>query len=285
MAGNRILTAREEQQTLRALAVKTMLAINQTGAAGAAIPARCIRPLFGETPRHPSKMMFRIAALLLTLAIGTLADAPSTVTRTEAMATAEVYRNFKWTPTPANIFHGKAPDGIRVDTPDAAFKPKGTFPGWWEAGMINKSMPYKWGGFDTPETFLAGLSEGKAAGDICTPDKRRLLDDAVSKQAVGIDCSGFVSRCWNLPRSYSTRTITTLCDPVADMKDLKPGDILNAHNSHVFLFARWTTKDRSRMLVYTTGSASFWGVQLGPLRTAQMKPLGYTAWRYRGMRD
>jgi hypothetical protein len=146
-------------------------------------------------------------------------------------------------------------------------------------------MPYKWGGFDTPESFLAGLSEGKAAGDIYTSEKRRLLEAAVSEHAVGIDCSGFVSRCWNLPRAYSTRTITSLCDPIGDIKDLKPGDILNAHNSHVFLFARWTANDRSWMLVYAAGSPPFWGVQTGPLRTSQMKPLGYTAWRYRGMRD
>ena len=233
-------------------------------------------------------MKLRAAVFIFVLAVGALAALPvppSEVTRTEAIATAESYLNFKWTPTPANILHGQAPGGIRVDTPDAAFKPKGTFAGWWEAGIINKGMPYKWGGFDTPETFLAGLSEGKAAGDICTSEKRRLLDAAVSKHAVGIDCSGFVSRCWNLPRACSTRTITALCDPMGDLRELKPGDILNARNSHIFLFARWTAKDRSRMLVYSTGSPPFWGVQIGPLRTAQMKPLGYTAWRYRGMRD
>jgi hypothetical protein len=233
-------------------------------------------------------MMFRVAALIFVLAARSHAGPvtpPSKVTRSEAMATAEVYRTLKWVPTPANVMHGRDARGIQVDTPDAGYKPKERFAGWWKPGLLNTGMPYKWGGFDTPETFLAGLSEGRAAGDVCTPEKRRLLDAAASSQAVGIDCSGFVSRCWNLPRAYSTRTLTSLCEPVSKFSDLKPGDILNASNSHVFLFAEWSTPNRSRMLVYTTGTPPIWAVQIGPLRTKQMAPLGYTAWRYRGMRD
>jgi cell wall-associated NlpC family hydrolase len=231
-------------------------------------------------------MKFFTAIFCIALAV--TADAgnpPSTVTRAKVIATAERYRQFAWVPTPANIRHGKDGAGIRIDTPDVDFRPAGTFPGWWNAGSINKSMPYKWGGFDTPESFLAGLSEGKAAGDISTPEKRKLLDAAVSKEAVGIDCSGFVSRCWNLPKPYSTRTIATLCDRVPDLNDLKPGDILNASNMHVFLFARWIKPDRSRMLAYTTGTKPIWGVQLGFMRTEQMRELRYTALRYRGIRD
>jgi cell wall-associated NlpC family hydrolase len=234
--------------------------------------------------------MMKMHVVVLSFAlVGTesaeLPPPPSSVNRAEAIATAERYLHFKWTPTPANVLHGMDADGIRVDTPDAAFKPKGTFAGWWNAGMINESMPYKWGGFDTPESFMEGLSQGKAAGDICTAGKRRLLDAAVSEHAVGIDCSGFVSRCWNLPRAFSTRTITSLCEPVEKFADLKPGDILNAHNSHVFLFARWTGRERSKMIVYTVGTAPIWGVQIGPLWVREMRKLGYTAWRYRGMKD
>ena len=97
--------------------------------------------------------------------------------------------------------------------------------------------------------------------------------------------SGFVSRCWNLPQAYSTRTITSLCDPIADFSELKPGDILNADNAHVFLFARWASTGRSKMIVFTTGTPPLWGMQTGHLWPQQMKKLRYTAWRYRGMRD
>ena len=238
--------------------------------------------------RIAQPMMLRTALSIFTIAAAALAEAPkppSTVTREECIATAEAYRTFQWTPTAANILHGADADGIRVDTPDASYKPKRGLSGWWKPGVLITSMPYKWGGFDTPESFLAGLAEGKAAGDVATPEKRKLLDAAVSKHTVGIDCSGFISRCWNLPRAWSTRTITELCDPVQNLRDLKPGDILNTYNSHVFLFKKWIKDDRSRMLVYTTGTKPIWGVQVGPVFTRQMVPLGFTAWRYRGMKD
>ena len=233
-------------------------------------------------------MMLRVAVFLFALIVALRAQtppAPSSVTRAEAMATAEKYRTLEWIPAAANVRHGRDANDIRVDTPDETFRAKSSFRGWWTPGRINTSMPYKWGGFDTPETFLAGIVEGRAAGDVSSPEKRRLDDAAVSADAVGIDCSGFVSRCWHLPRVFSTRTLTSLCEPVRNFRDLQPGDILNAANSHVFLFQKWTAPDRSRMLVYTTGTPPIWAVQTGPLRTGQMAPLGYTAWRYRGMRD
>ena len=233
-------------------------------------------------------MMSRLTVLLFLLVAAAFADAPklpSTVTRAEAMATAEMYRTFKWQPAAANVFHGRDANGKRVDTPDVSYKPASGFSGYWKPGLVNKGMPYKWDGFDTPESFLIGIGAGKAAGDVCTPEKRRLLEAGTSVQAVGIDCSGFVSRCWNLPQAYSTRTITTLCDPIPNLRDLKPGDILNTHNSHVFLFKEWITADCSKMAAYTTGTPPLWAVRSGMLRTKQMAPLGYTAWRYRGMRD
>jgi hypothetical protein len=142
-----------------------------------------------------------------------------------------------------------------------------------------------WGGFDTPETFDAGLKEGKYAGDIYTMDKRRLLDDAVSKHAVGIDCSGFVSRCWKLPRSYSTRELPGLCEPVNDLAQLKPGDIFNTHNAHVVLFAGWTNPERTELLFYEAGSNPAWKVVLQKSSLSFLLDKGFTAWRYRGMVD
>lgn len=232
-------------------------------------------------------MMFRLAVFLFLPAVALAGEPkpPSIVTRAEAMATAERYRTLKWEPTLANVFHSRDANGIRVDTPDVRYKPASGFSGFWKPGLINVGMPYKWDGYDTQESFLIGIGAGKAAGDVCTPEKRRLLEAGTSAQAVGIDCSGLVSRCWNLPRAVSTRTITALCDPIPDLKDLRPGDILNTHNSHVFLFKKWSTPDRSWMIAYTTGTPPLWAVRSGPIRTQQMAPLGYTAWRYRGMRD
>ena len=37
------------------------------------------------------------------------------------------------------------------------------------------------------------------------------FDAAVSRFAAGVDCSGFVSRCWRLDRPFSTRELPALC--------------------------------------------------------------------------
>jgi hypothetical protein len=210
---------------------------------------------------------------------------PSKVTRAEIIQRAEQYLRLKWTPTQANAFHGKDAAGRRVDTPDIGFQPRDGRPGWWKPGTVNVGMPYKWGGFDTPETFLKGVRAGRAAGDVYTLEKRRLLEAAVSDQAVGIDCSGFISRCWQLPKAYSTRTFHEICEPLASVADLKPGDILNTNNAHVLMFAGWATSDRKRLRAYEAGSPPTWKVLLNEMSTGWLLEKGYRPMRYRGVRD
>ena len=212
-------------------------------------------------------------------------EPPSIVTRAEAINLAERYVHHLWKATACNVFHGLDPEGVRIETPDIGFTPLDTRPGWWRIGAKNEGVPYMWGGFDTPESFDAGLRAGRAAGDIYTPDKRRLLDDAVSKYAVGIDCSGLISRCWNLPRSFSTRELTARCEPVADFAQLKPGDIFNRHNAHVLLFAGWTDAQRTKLQAYEAGSPPTWKVLRDTMPLKFLTEQGYTAWRYRGIRD
>ena len=233
-------------------------------------------------------MKFSVAtfvSLILAFTAAGAPPAPSAVTRKEAIATAERYLTFVWTPTEKNILHGKDSNGIGVDTPDTSWQPKTGNPGWWQPGVKAIGVPYKWGGFDTIESFDAGVRAGRPAGDTYTAEKRHLLDAATSKVAVGIDCSGFISRCWNLPRACSTRTITRFCDPVPDMADVRPGDIFNTKNAHVLLFAGWAKPDRSRLLAYETGAPPLMKVLLHEMGTEWLLAQGYTAWRYRGMRD
>ncbi len=214
-------------------------------------------------------------------------DAPlpaplSSPTRAQSMALAEQYVTHQWSADISNVFHGQDPAGISVNTLDAAHKgDNGIDAGWWLIGATNIGLPYKWGGFDTPETFDAGLRAGKFAGDAYTAEKRRLLDDAVSDSAIGIDCSGFISRCWQLPRSYSTRELPALCDPLPDPSRWLPGDILNTHNSHVRLFAGWENQAAGRAIFYEASAR----VQRQVSAIDDMFREGYQAWRYRGMRD
>jgi hypothetical protein len=204
---------------------------------------------------------------------------PPSLTRAEVLSLAECYVTHQWNATPAHSFHGIDPDGIRVDTPDSLSTGPDRESGWWVTTGVNIGIPYKWGGFDLPEEFDAGLRTGLYAGDAYSAEKRRLLDDAVSRHAVGIDCSGLVSRCWRLPRSYSTRELPSLCDPITDMSRLRPGDIFNRHNAHVRLFAGWTDSERTRVNTYEATDK----VRRQDYSLDSMLAQGYSAWRYRGL--
>lgn len=209
-----------------------------------------------------------------------------TVSRTEALAIARTYLVHEWLPSAANVRHGDDSNGIRVDTPDIGFKPgNGIRPGWWLPGKPNSGVPYQWGGFDTPGEFDTKVASGFAAGDVYTPEKRAGLESVVSTEACGIDCSGFISRCWRLPRTYSTRELPSLCVPLADISLMEPGDILNKTNEHVLLFAGWADAAKSRYFAYETGSPPTWKVLYHPIPVAYTAELGYLPFRYQGIRD
>lgn len=210
----------------------------------------------------------------------------ASVSRTEVLAIAEAYRVHQWRPQAHNVRHGNDSRGIRIDTPDSQFKPKnGIRPGWWIVGEWNQGVPYQWGGFDSLEQFDAKVSAGLAAGDVYTLAKRAALNDAVSPEACGIDCSGFISRCWRLPRAYSTRELPTLCQPLQDISFLQPGDILNKTNEHVLLFAGWADAAKSRYFAYETGSPPTWKVVCNTIPVAYTSGLGYQPFRYLGIRE
>lgn len=212
-------------------------------------------------------------------------EPPSHVTRKEILATAKRYATHEWRATARNRFQGKDADGIIVHTPDIHLsKSLAKCVGYWKIGKPNVGIPYQWGGFDTPESFDRKIRAGFYAGDICTDQKRKLLDKAVSRRAAGIDCSGFVSRCWKLPRSYSTRELTKLCTPIRDFSQLNPGDIFNLYNTHVLLFARWANAKHDAIIAYETGSPLGWRVIADKIPLALLMKKGYTAWRYRGVR-
>ena len=210
------------------------------------------------------------------------------VTRAEALRIAESYRVHNWRATEANVLHGDDDDGIRVDTPDYRFDPPQEMesrPGWWVPGKTNVGIPYQWGGFDTPPEFDRKLAAGNYAGDIYTEQKRTLLDNAVSVHACGIYCSGFISRCWRLERSYSTRELAGLCEELSDFSDIQSGDLVNKTNVHALLFVEWVDRKKTRFVADETGSPPTWKVLRHPISVEYVRGLGYRPYRYRGMRD
>lgn len=170
------------------------------------------------------------------------------ISREEVLSIARSYAEHTWTASAQNVKHGPDAHGVDVQTPNSSTDK--TEPGKWRIGEDNIGMPYKWGGFDTPQSFDTGVAAGKAAGDVYSSTKRRLKDAAVSDEAVGIDCSGFISRCWKLPHKCGTATLPGFCEQLKSTDDLHPGDVMDSPNGHVVLFVRWLNASKSKALFY-----------------------------------
>jgi hypothetical protein len=122
-----------------------------------------------------------------------------------------------------------------------------------EPGKSYLGVSYNWGGFDLPSHFLKKVESGKVAGNY----KKRCGDQlCVRYDFAGLDCSGLVSRCWQV-RRYSTLALPVIAIKIP-RKLLKPRDILNSRKKHVVLFDNYD--EEGQMWAY---EASAWVRQQG----------------------
>lgn len=223
--------------------------------------------------------------LLTNCGSNSLYSPSASVTPEESISIAQAYCDHQWVPSAQHIFHGSAPDGIVIHTPDNGYNQSSwKHRGWWKPAMVNTGIPYKWGGFDTPESFDQKINSGVYAGDSYTQQKRNLLEHGVSKYTCGVDCSGFISRCWRLSRPYSTRELPSICHRLSSYDDLKAGDILNKHNAHVLLFYKYANASKTRMIVYQAGAPPISKTERFIETTSYLKNRGFIPYRYKNMR-
>lgn len=222
---------------------------------------------------------------LLCLALGGAAfGVPASlaqVTRTEALQVAESYVNHSWKAEEKNTRHGTF-GGVEIHTPDRAGGRAQPLEAGWVVGD-NQGVPYKWGGFDTLASFERGIRAGKAAGDVYTSEKRQLGGKAVSGDVVGVDCSGFISRCWKLSGKHSTTMLFGISERLASPADLRPGDIMNTGGGHVLLFVKWLDGAKTNALFYE--AAPFGKTMASERDVAGMAAAGFVPLRYKKIRD
>lgn len=148
--------------------------------------------------------------------------------RMKSIKTGEKYIELKYFTTKANL----APTGVAAPDGDIV-----KTPGWLKEGW-NARVPYMWGGFSTVDFFVRGIQFGRYAGDINT--------QGVTGYAVGADCSGFVSRCWNLNEHYATSMMPGITDQTS-WSNIKMGDAIHKVG-HVRLFLNKTENGAFRVL-------------------------------------
>lgn len=154
------------------------------------------------------------------------------------------YANYKWTAHEGNVKHGIDENGRFVDTPDISWKGEILDCGWWKVGEVNVGIPYGWGNASTIEEFEIGIREGKYAGNV-PEDKKRYG----SYNSVGVDCSGLLTICWELPKKIATRDIPEYATVVKSIDEIQQGDIFAKIGSHVMLFKEFADTEKKKAII------------------------------------
>lgn len=189
--------------------------------------------------------------------------------RSRILGIAEAYATHRWRATEENMFHGKDPDGVQVDTPDISFCKDG----WSADGRENVGVPYSWGGFCTIEKFDEYVKKGAFAGHAHTSGEAR-----ASRYTVGVDCSGFVSRCLDLPQKQTSLSMANICYRLNSYDELLPGDLLNKLDGHVVLFKEFTDASRKEIRYFEAGN---WRVKETVRKVETLKRQNFIPMRYK----
>ena len=185
------------------------------------------------------------------------------------LAIAESYAQHEWSASAANRLHGPDADGIHVDTPDDSHRDDG----WQIDGRSNVGVPYKWGGFSSLAQFDQAVAAGLPAGQLT--DGVNLDSSAL---AVGVDCSGFVARCWQLPVKQSTRSLARLCYELPDYASLLAGDLINKFDAHAMVFKEFADPGHTEVRVI---EATFPKVKESVYTVSQLEGAGFSTYRYK----
>ncbi|MGP8215750.1 MAG: T9SS type A sorting domain-containing protein [Bacteroidia bacterium] len=174
------------------------------------------------------------------------------ITRTQILNNARPYIPYIFTASSANIWSNVNCSAVgNILTPS------------WVAVGSNQHMPYCWGGFSTLSSFTSGLTASKSAGD----DDCTTGGDCCESCALGVDCSGFVSRAWGLTTKYSTTTLTTISTAYSSPTQVLPGDIFDYSGSHTRLVDTNYNNGNYKVM---ESSANGWDVSYNTYTTAQL---------------
>ena len=174
------------------------------------------------------------------------------ITRQQIIDNAEPYAVYEWTCAAANIKDYDC-GGVHVTTPS------------WVTVGDNVSIPYMWGGFSSLPQFDQGIADEVSAGDSYTTG-----NGSGPGCAVGVDCSGYVSRAWDLPYKYGTSTLPDISTAYSSFSELKSGDIVNYAGHHVRLI-HTNNSDGTFLILEASASATNWSVGYSNYSTSDLQ--------------
>ena len=201
------------------------------------------------------------------------------VTRTQIYENAFKFRDLQWTATASNI----------TSTCTTSSSKYYRTPIWVTAGS-KSSVPYKWGGWTDWTTYRDLVLQGRKCGSYATPGNgvcsTPVYDSSSDGVIIGDDCSGFVSRCWELSTKYGTAGLPDIsanlgsASSTTGFNALKVGDIINKSGDHTRICLG---DNPTGSVTFIEASAVDWRVND---RSYNMTALtGYTALRFNHVTD
>jgi len=185
--------------------------------------------------------------------IGHAVKAEDSISRPEIIANAEPFATHAWYCNAGNIYDNVSCGGTTINTPS------------WITTGPKTSIPYCWGGWTSLTVFDAELLNNKSAGDDATS-----YSSSSPQCAVGVDCSGFVSRVWELSYKRGTSTLPNVSTAYASFSQLLPGDLINYAGSHARLFHSWNLSGTMH-IIESSASGTNWRVGYNDYTAAQLQ--------------
>ena len=153
-------------------------------------------------------------------------------------------------------------------------------------------VPYTYGGFDDRSNFSAHMSLATSsnhykAGDVDNNQEITYTGTGVSnwngKPYFGVDCSGFVSRCWALSSKESTSSLRNYAASFTPAT-FQQGDIMDKvtpQQSHVRMYIDGaTTPSLTGLYRYEESAGNPYGVQINTYTLSSQVSQGYVHYRY-----
>jgi len=200
-----------------------------------------------------------VCLLLISLSGSSFAQ----ISRSQIMANANSYSNasYKWTATASNKWLGTYCNGkyIYYAAPAA---------GGCVITGTNWGMPYSWGGWSSISQHNTAMANGKSAGDVCSSSGGGCNGGGAGLAcASGMDCSGFISRVWNVSSTtkYNCTMLNSISTPIL-ASQVQAGDIYN-RNDHVRLVATVYTNGNRQVV---ESSVTGWRVQYNTWTPSQL---------------
>ncbi|RKZ19111.1 hypothetical protein DRQ17_01820 [bacterium] len=186
--------------------------------------------------RGKGKVIYVILSIFLLLPSSLLGIV---ITRNAVISNANLYLNVTWSPLK-----------------DTCLSLTPSYTSYFKIGETVTGEAYCWGGFDRyGGTEPAGSSSWPNKGltfpqrisnKVCPGGKNtsRYGSPTAPIHLAGIDCSGYICRCWGMERSgfhpYNTTGLWNIGLEI-NYEDLKPGDILDNPGDHVVIYSYGNT--------------------------------------------